>query len=128
MTKPKCVEGTRRRPSPAAEAEARDAEKGKTAEALRRRRRAGARAAPVGSRARAPRDEDDARGKKKGAKPAKSPVKAAEERRERIKLTINNAFDEAQRERSLASLRRKREREKLRRPASSSRATRSCAK
>ena len=40
--------------------------------------------------------------------------RSAEERRERIKLTINNAFDEAQRERSLASLRRKREREKLR--------------
>ena len=34
-------------------------------------------------------------------------------RRERVKLTINNAFDEAQRQRSLASLRRKREREKL---------------
>jgi translation initiation factor IF-2 len=32
----------------------------------------------------------------------------------RVKLTINNAFDEAQRERSLASLRRRREREKLR--------------
>src|SRR5690606_28314251 len=31
----------------------------------------------------------------------------------RVKLTINNAFDEQQRERSLASLRRKREREKL---------------
>jgi translation initiation factor IF-2 len=45
---------------------------------------------------------------------SKSPVKAADDRRERIKLTINNAFDEAQRERSLASLRRKREREKLR--------------
>jgi len=61
-----------------------------------------------------PEPEDDARGKKKGAKVTKSPVKVAEEKRERIKLTINNAFDEAQRERSLASLRRKREREKLR--------------
>ena len=61
-----------------------------------------------------PEPEDDARGKKKGAKITKSPVKVAEEKRERIKLTINNAFDEAQRERSLASLRRKREREKLR--------------
>ena len=58
--------------------------------------------------------EEDTRTKKKGAKPAKSPIKGAEERRERIKLTINNAFDEAQRERSLASLRRRREREKLR--------------
>ena len=42
------------------------------------------------------------------------PVKVGEERRERIKLTINNAFDEQQRERSLASLKRKRERERLR--------------
>jgi translation initiation factor IF-2 len=61
-----------------------------------------------------PDSEEDTRTKKKGAKPAKSPIKGAEERRERIKLTINNAFDEAQRERSLASLRRRREREKLR--------------
>jgi translation initiation factor IF-2 len=45
--------------------------------------------------------------------PVKTPAKVAEERRERIKLTINNAFDEQQRERSLASLKRKREREKL---------------
>jgi translation initiation factor IF-2 len=61
-----------------------------------------------------PEAEEDSRTKKKGAKPAKSPVKIGEEKRERIKLTINNAFDEAQRERSLASLRRRREREKLR--------------
>ena len=61
-----------------------------------------------------PDTEEDTRTKKKGAKPAKSPIKGAEERRERIKLTINNAIDEAQRERSLASLRRRREREKLR--------------
>ena len=58
--------------------------------------------------------EEDARGKKKGAKVVKSPVRIGEERRERGKLTINNAFDEAQRQRSLASLRRKRERERLR--------------
>jgi translation initiation factor IF-2 len=58
--------------------------------------------------------EDDARGKKKGAKLTRSPAKLGDERRERMKLTINNAFDEAQRERSLASLRRRREREKLR--------------
>jgi translation initiation factor IF-2 len=87
-------------------------EKAKTAETPRRpeqlARRTG-RAAEI-----EPEVEDDARGKKKGAKVTKSPVKAAEEKRERIKLTINNAFDEAQRERSLASLRRKREREKLR--------------
>jgi translation initiation factor IF-2 len=61
-----------------------------------------------------PEVEDDSRAKKKGAKPPKSPVKVGEEKRERIKLTINNAFDEAQRERSLASLKRRREREKLR--------------
>jgi translation initiation factor IF-2 len=60
-----------------------------------------------------PGDDDDARSKKKGAKVTKAPVRAGEERRERGKLTINNAFDEAQRQRSLASLRRKREREKL---------------
>ena len=58
--------------------------------------------------------EEEPRSKKKGAKPTKSPAKVVEERRERVKLTINNAFDEAQRERSLASLRRRREREKLR--------------
>ena len=57
--------------------------------------------------------EDDSRGKKKGAKVAKSPARVGEERRERGKLTIHNAVDEAQRQRSLASLRRKREREKL---------------
>ena len=61
-----------------------------------------------------PEVEEDTRAKKKGAKPAKSPVKIGDERRERTKLTINNAFDEAQRERSLASLKRRREREKLR--------------
>jgi translation initiation factor IF-2 len=58
--------------------------------------------------------EEEARGKKKGAKVAKAPARVGEERRERGKLTINNAFDEAQRQRSLASLRRRREREKLR--------------
>jgi translation initiation factor IF-2 len=61
-----------------------------------------------------PEVEEDSRAKKKGAKAPKSPVKVGDEKRERIKLTINNAFDEAQRERSLASLRRRREREKLR--------------
>jgi translation initiation factor IF-2 len=61
--------------------------------------------------------EEEARGAKKGkgAKVAKAPTRGpGEERRERGKLTINNAFDEAQRQRSLASLRRRREREKLR--------------
>jgi translation initiation factor IF-2 len=55
-------------------------------------------------------DDDDLRSKKKGVKVVKSPVKGAEERRERVKLTINN-FDREAQERSLASLRRKRERD-----------------
>ncbi len=112
ITKPEVVKPEAPKPAAEAQAEPRTPEKGKTAEALRRppevARRTG-RAAEL-----EPEVEDDARGKKKGAKPVKSPVKAADDRRERIKLTINNAFDEAQRERSLASLRRKREREKLR--------------
>ena len=58
--------------------------------------------------------EEDTRAKKKGAKAVKTPVKIGDEKRERTKLTINNAFDEAQRERSLASLKRRRERERLR--------------
>jgi translation initiation factor IF-2 len=59
-------------------------------------------------------DDDEKRARKKGgaAKVAARPVKGAE-LRERGKLTINNAFNEQQRERSLASLKRKREREKL---------------
>jgi len=58
-------------------------------------------------------DDDDLRGKKKGVGvkgPVKGPVKTTEERRERVKLTINN-FDREAQERSLASLRRKRERD-----------------
>jgi translation initiation factor IF-2 len=63
-------------------------------------------------------DDDDARGKKKmiGGKLVRATTpsqKPAEEARVRGKLTITNAFDERQRERSLASLKRKREREKL---------------
>ncbi len=60
-------------------------------------------------------EEEDSRGAPKGArKPGtRTPPVKADERRERVKLTINNAFDEKQRERSLASLKRKREREKL---------------
>ena len=59
------------------------------------------------------RDEDDNRNKRKvgGGKVARPG--AREEGRVRGKLTISNAFDERQRERSLASLKRKREREKL---------------
>jgi translation initiation factor IF-2 len=63
-------------------------------------------------------DADDDRGGPKGGPRNKlGATRVAtpkpDEKRERIKLTINNAFDEKQRERSLASLKRKREREKL---------------
>ena len=58
-----------------------------------------------------PVSEDDDRGAKRG-KLARPTAKIGDDRRERVKLTINNAFDEKQRERSLASLKRKREREK----------------
>ena len=51
-------------------------------------------------------------GAKKGVKPERAPVKRTEDQR-RGRLTITNAFDDEQRERSLASLRRKREREKI---------------
>jgi translation initiation factor IF-2 len=94
------------------EPKGRVAEKAKGGEAPRRGEqiaKRGARALEVEAEA-----EEESRAKKKGAKPPKSPVKTGDERRERIKLTINNAFDEAQRERSLASLKRRREREKLR--------------
>ncbi|MCB1512220.1 MAG: translation initiation factor IF-2 N-terminal domain-containing protein, partial [Hyphomicrobiaceae bacterium] len=57
------------------------------------------------------RDDDDDAGKRgKVAKPGRG---RGDEGRVRGKLTITNAFDERQRERSLASLKRKREREKL---------------
>ena len=54
------------------------------------------------------------KGGKGGAKVTKAPVRGPGEQRERGKLTINNAFDEAQRQRSLASLQRRRERDKRR--------------
>ena len=57
-------------------------------------------------------DEEEVRGKR-GGKVLRAPTKVVDEKRERGKLTINNALDEQQRERSLASLKRKREREKL---------------
>ena len=59
-------------------------------------------------------DEEETRVVKRGGKLIRQPVKTVvDEKRERVKLTINNAFDQQQRERSLASLKRKREREKL---------------
>jgi translation initiation factor IF-2 len=57
-------------------------------------------------------DDDDR--KKKGGNlkgPARAPVKVADERRERGKLTVDKLLNDEQRERSLASLRRKRERD-----------------
>src|SRR5262249_50202458 len=59
-------------------------------------------------------DEEESRAKKRGAslKPARTGLKG-DEGRLRGKLTITNAFDESQRQRSLASLKRRREREKL---------------
>jgi len=60
--------------------------------------------------------DDDVRKKRGGvidySKIPKAPPKL-DDTKSRGKLTINNAFDEHQRERSLASLKRKREREKL---------------
>jgi translation initiation factor IF-2 len=58
-------------------------------------------------------EEEDARVKKKPGKVLRGPAKGVDEGRVRGRLTITNAFDERQRERSLASLKRKREREKL---------------
>ena len=59
-------------------------------------------------------EEDEGRGGIKKGKPGtRTPTPKVDEKRERVKLTINNAFDEKQRERSLASLKRRREREKL---------------
>ena len=60
-------------------------------------------------------DDEESRAIKRGGKLVRVPVKApsVDTKRERGKLTINNALDEQQRERSLASLKRKREREKL---------------
>ena len=59
-------------------------------------------------------EEEEGRGGIKKGKPGtRTPQPKVDEKRERVKLTINNAFDEKQRERSLASLKRRREREKL---------------
>jgi translation initiation factor IF-2 len=62
-------------------------------------------------------EDEEGRGGPKGPRnklgATRTPTPKPDEKRERVKLTINNAFDEKQRERSLASLKRKREREKL---------------
>ncbi|MEZ5852103.1 MAG: translation initiation factor IF-2 [Hyphomicrobiaceae bacterium] len=60
-------------------------------------------------------DEDESASKRKGApgsvKPVRSPIKGADERRASGRLTVDKLLNDEQRERSLASLRRKRERE-----------------
>jgi translation initiation factor IF-2 len=67
---------------------------------------------PAASAVEPARDDDEGRGKRKaGGKVARTAGRDGG--RVRGKLTITNAFDERQRERSLASLKRKREREKL---------------
>ena len=59
-------------------------------------------------------DDDRGRGKTKVARPAEpKPVKRGEERR-RGKLTLVNALDDSERARSLASIRRRRERDRAR--------------
>jgi translation initiation factor IF-2 len=59
-------------------------------------------------------EDEETRVIKRGGKIVRTPVKTTPEPvKERVKLTINNAFDQDQRERSLASLKRKRERERL---------------
>ena len=62
-------------------------------------------------------DDDDARAKRKGGvlvKPTRSTVKVPEERRQGGRLTVEKLLNDEQRERSLASLRRKRERDQRR--------------
>ncbi len=65
-------------------------------------------------------EPDDARGRtdprnKKSAKPVRGAARpSGDSHRPRGKLTITNAFDDQQRQRSLASLRRRRERERAR--------------
>ncbi len=61
----------------------------------------------------APTDEDDARGKDKRGKSTRAPSRSGDERRERGKLTVDQLLNREQRERSMASLKRKREREKM---------------
>ncbi|MGE8941722.1 translation initiation factor IF-2 [Leptospira interrogans] len=102
MTRPMIVS----RPDRSGPKVAETAKKGE-AEAPKRTAKPGGLAAEIA-------DEDESRAKKKGAgKLVRTPVKGADDNRVRGKLTITNAFDERQRERSLASLKRKREREKL---------------
>ncbi len=96
----------------AAEAEART-----RAEDTARRRLGESEPARPGQAALVPDEEEEkagARGVLKRARPAEpKPAKRTEDRR-RGKLTLVNALDDTERERSLASIRRRRERERLR--------------
>ncbi len=60
-------------------------------------------------------EEEDTRAKRRGAggKVVRTGTRSGDDGRVRGKLTITNAFDETQRQRSLASLKRRREREKM---------------
>ena len=98
--------------APAATA-AKTAKPGAAAEAIKRAD-AVARGRPGGQKTNEVEDDDVRMVKKGGIKiMVKAPVKAPDDKKERVRLTINNAFNEQERERSMASLRRKREREKL---------------
>ncbi|MBI1385346.1 MAG: translation initiation factor IF-2 [Rhizobiales bacterium] len=83
-----------------------------------RQRSAPAERVPV-AKARTAEGEDEERGGDRAKRPLRreaerppTPPKREDDRRTRGRLTINNAFDESQRERSLASLRRRQERQK----------------
>ncbi len=102
--RPKEISIPSARPSPALDRGAVEPPKGKEIRTEPRSREA---VADMG-------EEEETRVIKRGGKIVRTPVKTAPEPvRERVKLTINNAFDQEQRERSLASLKRKRERERL---------------
>ncbi|MCV0370037.1 translation initiation factor IF-2 [Filomicrobium sp.] len=57
--------------------------------------------------------EDEDGRNKRGGKPSRTATRTGDERRERGKLTVDQLLNRENRERSLASLKRKREREKL---------------
>jgi len=105
-------------PSEAAQAEAEAAPEAAQAEAAKQAPAAETEA-QAEARKRPAEEEETRKGKpdargKKGRADTRAPAKrpAGEERRARSKLTLTNALDDDQRERSLASLRRHRERQK----------------
>lgn len=73
---------------------------------------------PIVARPRPPRvaelvDDDEGDRKRSGGKTARPPRGSGDDTRFRGRLTITNALDESQRQRSIASLKRRREREKI---------------